>query len=394
MILFDPERVAFLMQQQGIDVLLPHTQPNAGYLADYWSHWIKTPYYRGEEGLDYALFVGLARDPAIEPFITCRTGGEESDMVYSEVWIRDTRLWGPTSSARAAVSASGGHGDVAPDAITAAVRALQARKLDRATIGVELRYLDVLTFAELQRRLPDARFVDATPLFHTLRQIKTEPEITRLRAAAKRTENAYAATFEQMKPGTNGFQLEQMLATAHVAQGTEHHFTHVNLGPRGAILVNPSDERVEAHKIVRLDTGCRYRDYHSDISRVAVLGTPDKQILDAYRAARRAYDVMFEHCRAGVKCATLYETVARVLTKSGMPVFCAMVGHGVGRDLHEAPYITADNPAPLEKNMVITIEIALLLRDVGAMCLEDMVVVQEDGPMPLSTCGKELFRAG
>lgn len=99
---------------------------------------------------------------------------------------------------------------------------------------------------------------------------------------------------------------------------------------------------------------------------------------------------MFDCVKVGVKCSTVYSTVASALAEQGLAVFCAMVGHGIGRDIHEAPYITAVNPEPLQANTVITIEIALMVPEFGAMCLEDMVVVKEDGPLPLSTHGKIL----
>lgn len=77
MILFDYDKAADLMERWGVDILLPHTLVNAGYLSDHWKHELYsslgtlTTFDTGEA---YQIFVGLPRDRKIEPFITCRRG--------------------------------------------------------------------------------------------------------------------------------------------------------------------------------------------------------------------------------------------------------------------------------------------------------------------------------
>src|SRR5688572_16311804 len=98
MILFDYDKAAALMCKYGVDLLLPHTLLNAGYLADHWKHDLVTsigPYTLFDRGEPYQFFVGLPKDRKIEPFVTCRRASEEGDMHNWDVWIKDRKIWGP-----------------------------------------------------------------------------------------------------------------------------------------------------------------------------------------------------------------------------------------------------------------------------------------------------------
>ena len=97
MILFDDDKAVHLMERWGVDLLLPHTLLNAGYLADHWKHDLYTSigsYTTFDKDEPYQLLVGLPRDRQIEPFITCRRASEEGDMYNWGMWIEDRRIWG------------------------------------------------------------------------------------------------------------------------------------------------------------------------------------------------------------------------------------------------------------------------------------------------------------
>ena len=95
--LFDYKKAVYLMERSGIDLLLPHTLLNAGYLADHWKHDLYTSigtYTTFDKDEPYQFFVGLPRDRKIEPFVTCRRASEEGDMYNWGMWIEDVRVWG------------------------------------------------------------------------------------------------------------------------------------------------------------------------------------------------------------------------------------------------------------------------------------------------------------
>jgi Xaa-Pro aminopeptidase len=206
MILFDYDKAVHLMARSGIDVLLPHTLLNAGYLADHWYHLVNTtvgPYTTFDVDQTYQLLVGLPRDRKAAPFTTCRRGAEEGEMYVAQVWIEDKRIWGPNVLPRSFKSPLGPPATkLYPDPYQAVAAALRERKLDRAVIGVEEQFLTVKMSEKLHRALPDAEFRDVAALFLELRAVKSPEEIRRLRRVTQATQGALAAAIRSLKPGT------------------------------------------------------------------------------------------------------------------------------------------------------------------------------------------------
>ena len=390
MILFDCARASTLMREQGMDVLLAHTRPNAGYLADYWSSWISTPYLVTEEGAPYQLFAGLPADQGKGAFVTCKTGGEEQQMFFDQVWIEDKRMWGPSSEARAAVS-PWGHDKLYEDPFQGAAAALRDRGLADSTIGVEMRYLGVEPCERLRQLLPGATFVDALPLLRSLRMIKTDEELRRMKVVADATARVLHASFDAVTDGTTGLEIEKLVTQNFAEEGLLREWAEISIGPSGAENMQPMNTEVKRGEIIRIDTGARFKGYYNDISKVAVLGQPDREVERAYIAARSALVRVCEIIKPGIRGADVYAAANEVLTDAGYQMFCPVICHGLGRLVHEPPHLTATSEVLLEAGMVMAIEPALVLKGLGIMALEDEILVTEDGCVDLSTTGRELY---
>lgn len=392
--LFDEEKASQLMKSQGIDVLLAHSLINGGYLADHWKHEIVSSfgsYMTDDNGLPYQLIVGLPADRKIEPFITCRTGGEEGDMFYTEVWIEDKRFWGPGTANRESNSPFGPYNKIYPDPIEATLDALRERNLDRGTIGIEMRFLGVDPYHRLKSFFPEATFIDANPLFNDLRMVKTEEEIQRMRVAAKATEKAIEAAFKTIKEGTTGLDLERVVGATHYEEGVRHEWLHTCVGPSGAQVICPNDTPLNRGEIFRLDVGSSYKHYQSDISRVSVLGEPSTELLKAHCGMRKALEAVVEAARPGVTASHLSDVGNTVVEDEGLQNFLTIVGHGVGRDIHEMPFLKAGEPTVMQPGMTLAIELATMIKTLGCVALEDDIVITNDGCEALSTTGRELY---
>lgn len=172
-VLFDRVRATQLMADAGIDVLMPHTQINGGYLSDYYfSNIINWPFYMTEMGLPYLGFVGLSADPSIEPFMLSATSGNAMDIGYFDPWIKDRYLFGDPDPRETRVDPSRTTRPVSKDAIAAVLLALSDRGFNRGTVGVELPFLGASVLSALQKALPDVRFVDGLPVLHEMRKIR------------------------------------------------------------------------------------------------------------------------------------------------------------------------------------------------------------------------------
>lgn len=394
MILFDYDKASHVMEEHGIDILLPNSFLNAGYLADHWKHELVSSfgaYLTSDDGVPFLCLVGLPRDQKIEPFVTCRTGGEESDMFYTGVWIEDKRRWGPALSNREETSPFGLYDRVYGNPLEAAADALRDRGLDRGIIGLELRFLGVEPYHRLKSLLPETRFVDALPLLNELRMVKSEEEVRRMRIAAQATEQATEAAFATVEEGVTGLDLERVIGASHYQAGVRHEWVHTCIGPSGAQIICPNNTPVHQGEVVRLDVGASYRHYQSDISRVGVLGEPPAMLLKAHSAMRKALEAVVEAARPGVTAERLCDVGDAVVEGEGFENFLTIVGHGLGRDIHEMPLLQRGDLTVLEPGMTFAIELATILNDLGCIALEDEIVITPDGSEPLSTKGRELY---
>ena len=394
MILFDYDRATYLMEAHGIDVLLPHTLLNAGYFADHWKHELTSSigsYLLGDGGTPYLLLVGLPRNQRIEPFVTCRTGGEESDMFQHKVWIEDKRFWGPVLPNREASSPFAPYDRVYGDPIEAAADTLRDRGLDCVTIGVEKRFLGVEPYDRLRSLLPNAAFVDALPMLSELRMVKTAEEVRRMRVVAEATQDATEATFAAIEEGSTGFDVERMLATNHWRMGVRHQWIITCLGPTGTKIINPSDTPVRRGEIVRVDAGADYRHYQSDVSRVACLGEPSSELLNVHTAMRKVMHAVIEAIRPGVVCEHVHAIGQSVFDSEGYDNFLTIMAHGLGRDLHELPLARRGDKTVIQAGMVFCIEPATMVDGLGVIAIEDEILVTRDGCDPLSWKGRELY---
>jgi Xaa-Pro dipeptidase len=390
MILFDYARASRLMQNIGVDIIVAHTRPNVGYLADYWTGWITTPYLVAEDGAEYQIFAGLPADQDISAFITCKTGGEEQQMFHEHVWIEDKRIWGPTNTAREAAS-PWGHENIYKDPFKGVEIALRDRGLENSRIGVEQKYLGVEPFERMKQLLPGVTFVNAQSILTELRMIKTEEEIERMRVIADVTTKVLMATFNALRVGSTTFDIEKLLIQNYAEEGILRDWAQISIGPTGAENMQSAQAVVKQGEIIRIDTGARYKGYFNDISKVAVIGRPGHEVKRAYNAARAVVDVVCDTIKPGVRGADVYKSAVDVLAGFGYDMFCPVICHGIGRVVHEPPHLTADSEALLEKGMVMAIEMPLVIRGLGIMALEDMIMVTEDGCSDISTTGRELL---
>jgi Xaa-Pro aminopeptidase len=394
MILFDYDKAVHLMERWGIDVLLPHTLLNAGYLADHWYHLVNTtvgPYTTFDVDESYQLLVGLPRDRKVEPFVTCRRGAEEGEMYVWNVWIKDKRIWGPNVLPRSHNSPLGPPAtDLYPDPYQAVAAALKERKLDRGVIGVEQQFLGMNSFEKLRRALPAAEFREVSPLFLELRAVKSEEEIRRLGRVTQATQGALRAAIKSLRPGTTGLDVERVLGAEHYRAGVRHEWCHTQMGPAGIDITAPNPAAAEAGMMIRIDVGASYRGYQSDLSPVMAVGEPSALVCKVHAGVRRAMDAVLDALRPGAAAAKVYDIGDRIFKEEGLENYLMYVAHGVGRNVHEEPVLAPGSQWTLEPGMTLAVELVTVLPNLGMVGLEDDVVITRDGREDLTTIGREL----
>ena len=383
--LFDQARAARAMASHGIDVILATTRTNVGYLADYYAHTIaRQPFYQ-DDGSHYDIVAGLPRDSDQGAFLTPSTG-EEGELAEGICWIEDLRYCGP----KLVVEGNDSTTMVNTDPAKAAAEALADRGLDAATIGVEMDDIPVNLFQRLQHHLPKVRFVDAGPVLWEMRVVKTGEEIQRLRQAAQVTETAIDYAYSRVRTGSSERQFAHDVFAKLAACGGVPQWCHAAFGPKGAHNVNPTDHRIESGQVARTDVGGSFTQYICDMSRVAVLGRASDELRRTHDAVLRTYEAVRRAIEPGIRGHQLHAIGKTEMSQAGRELFLPTVGHGVGRDVHEPPFLSADCQWILEPGMVMTVEIALRIEGLGSINVEDEVLVTDDGHELITTMSPAL----
>lgn len=385
---FDYAHMSTLMAQRGVDVVLVCSRANVGYLADYTYYTAQGLPFLMEDGREWSLtFVAIPRDPSMGPFITPVTG-EEGVIAHADPWIADRIPWGPPWSYAGRESVSPDAPDDVADCVAAALR---DRGLDHGRIALELAAVPAARYLRLRQILPRAEFVDAVPILWALRRVKTEMEILRLRRVAAATDAAAAAGFGALHAGCSEIELERVMAGTLVAQGVTYGWSSVAYGPKGATLVQPTDHLPDPGDIVRIDLVGLFAGYYSDISRVNAFSCqPSADARRAHAAVLAANEALRRETGPGVRCADLCRLTRDLLAAQGYPLLAPYAGHGIGRDVHEPPFLADWDETVLEPGMVIVLEPTIRVVDVGSVNIEDMVLVTANGCEPLTSYPREL----
>lgn len=389
---FDYARASALMDERGIDLVLACSRANVGYLSGHVYHTAQGLPFLLEDGREWSLtFVGVPRDPDLGAFMTPVTG-EEGLIRYIDPWIEDRRFWGPSWAyvGRSSVSAQAPN-----DVATAVAEALRERGLADGRIGLELAALSVNRYLRLRELLPRAEFVDAAPIFWGLRIRKTEDEIARLRHVAEVTDAALADAYAQLDAHCSELEFERHLATGLAARGVAYGWCSIAYGPKGATLVQPTDRCPAPGELVRVDVVGIYDGYYSDISRVAAFGImPDAEAQQAHAAIFEANSRLRHAAGPGVRCGDLHRLTCETLESRGYRLLAPYAGHGIGRDVHELPFLGPEDETRLEPGMVLNLEPTMRVAGVGSVNIEDMVLITDSGCEPLTTFPRELLVFG
>ena len=389
--LFEYARASALMDAAGVDLLLACSPANVGYLADYTYYVHGGQPYVLEDGREWSItFVGIPRDPSRTAFMTPVTS-EHGSVAHADPWIADRRLWGPTWTyvGTASVSAS------PADAAVCVADALKDRGLDRGRIALELAAVPAQRYLRLRELLPHVEFVDAASILRTLRIVKSHEELARLRTIAGATDAAIKAGYDALDAGCSELEFQRVMATSLSSDGMRFGWCSVAYGPKGVTLIEPTDRLPVRGEVVRVDLVGFYRGYFSDMSRVGSFAQqPDDAGRRAHEAILKTNEVMRRETGPGMPVARLGALAHETLKAHGFEMLASQAGHGIGRDVHEPPYLAPWDDDVLRPGMVIDLEPAMRVADVGSVNIEDMVVVTESGCEALTNFPRNLIVYG
>lgn len=369
MVPFDAQKLNRLMDQAGLELVLACTRHNVRYLTGgYYYHFHANATRMGRT--QYLPFVGVARKRMEEAFFVCRA--EERGQIEAAVpWI-----FHRVNALRGTVPAAEG-----------AIKTVRQLGLAEGVIGVELPFLPADAFLALQRGLPKATLVDATPVLDELRAVKTHAELAQLRTVYDRVAEAIQAAFSAGKPGITTAEIARCVEREIGRRDLAFLYALVCAGP--GTLRAPSSARWERGQILHIDAGGEVGDYLADICRMGCLGEPSRLARELHSACIEVQDRARQRVRAGLPCRELLVEGECVVAEHRFSQYGKFVAHGIGMVSHEQPDISPTNPRPLEAGMVLSIETEFIHPEVGHVKIEDAVAVTDNGCEGLGDLGRD-----
>ena len=244
-----------------------------------------------------------------------------------------------------------------------------------------------------QRHLPEASFVDAEPLMASLRVIKEPREIEALRDAAHGVDRVADELNDVRFSGKTEREMSRIVSDMTLAAGHDSiSFAIVASGPNGASPHHESSDRVirDGDAIV-VDFGGRVRGYGSDTTRMYCVGTPPDGFEDAYAVLRDAQQAAVAAVRPSVTAESIDAVARTIIDDAGYgEAFIHRLGHGIGLDAHEQPYLVEGNDQVIRAGMAFSIEPGIYLPNRWGMRIEDIVVAVDGGVDRLNRSSRAL----
>lgn len=388
--IFDQERCRTLMEKGGIDLILASSSVNVGYLSGLFTHmpsWetasimhvTEKEYDKG----DLLLFAGFPYDPERASFLVLYHHTVDA-IKNLPIWVEDVKGYSRNTYKPKGKLETVPLEPASPIfPLDCVVEAIKERSLETSTIGVERCRIPYSVLAELKNRLPQAKFVDAFNLLFELRSVKTPEEIDRLQKAFEIDTKVVHEIFKMFRVGATPYEIFQKgLEIIYQERGVPtfyHVFTDFG-GGHYASYNAPPDKKFQKGQIGVFDLGVGYKGYHSDICTALVMGRANDKVKRVYSATLGARQAIQRAIKPGIRACELFKIGANYLESKGLYPSISLMGHGIGLNCHELPFLLPNDHTVIKPGMTICIEIPVIeAPGLAPLALEDGGVVTEEG---------------
>ena len=296
------------------------------------------------------------------------------------------------------------------------------------TLGLELDVLPVKEYFRFKDLFPETAFADASRLISNLRKIKSPYEIDLMHHAGKIGDRVYQRGREILTEGMTEIGFAGLLEAAAKGWGHEGllrvrsinyeaYTWHVLSGENGGVVsqsdspmggmglspafpVGASLKVMKAREPILVDFGTCYQGYQADETRMFSIGKMQQKWIDAYKACREIHDMVLEETKPGADCEEIFLKTVRLAEKLGYRdsylgppgLQTRFIGHGLGLQLNEMPFLAEGHAYPLEQGMTFAVEPKMVFPGQGAVGIENTIAVTGNGVAILTPASQEIFQ--
>ncbi|TFG30974.1 aminopeptidase P family protein [Candidatus Thorarchaeota archaeon] len=348
------------LNESGADFALLTPAPNFQYLAGY--------QYQMHERL-VALFIRRGAEPTIVV-----PSFEESDH-KRKTWIKDFISWGEEEDPYSLIA----------DSLGSSNKEVSVLLDDNLPLGV---------YWKLEKAFSRFNNVQSiTPTINKLRISKSTSETSLMKKAGHIIDDAVMKAFSAARIGMTELEVKQIVENEIIRQGATPTFAAIQFGENSALPhAGPSTRELKRDDVVLMDCGCAVDGYNTDMTRVGVAGNPTEEVTRVYSIVLRAEESAIEKISMGMNCGTADGIARRIIEDEGYgDNFTHRLGHGIGLEVHEDPYLVRGSTELLGEGMCHSIEPGIYLEGKFGIRIEDLVCVHEAGPEILTFSPRALI---
>lgn len=296
------------------------------------------------------------------------------------------------------------------------------------SIGFELDMLPVKDYFRYQDLFPNTEFLDFSQLLRKIRAIKSPLEIELMKKAGSIGEMTYLIGGEILKEGMTEIQFGGLLEaiaksygheglirvrslnyeayTWHILSGWSGGIVSQSDSPMGGLGLSPafpvgaSLKPIKANEPILVDFGTCYHGYQADETRMFSIGKMGDKFISAYKACCEIHDMALEGVRPGAECDAIFNNSVQLAKKLGygdsylgpLGLQTRFIGHGVGLELNEFPFLAKGHHYPLEEGMTFAVEPKIVFPGEGSAGIENTVAVTKNGYEIITPLKQEILQ--
>jgi len=236
-------------------------------------------------------------------------------------------------------------------------------------------------YDKLQRQFPSSDFLDGGSIINKLRSRKNEDEIERMKLAAKNTVQGVLEAVELLKEDQTEIELLKLAQEKMATLSGENSWALVQFDEHSAIPHgHPSNKKLKQNSVVLIDAGTTCEHYFADITFTTVFGKASEEFLKIYEIVEAANEAALIASKEGVPAENVDFAAREVIEKAGYgKYFTHRLGHGLGLQVHEEPYIVKGNKQPLMSGNVHTDEPGIYQPGKFGIRIEDDIYIDKIG---------------
>lgn len=256
-------------------------------------------------------------------------------------------------------------------------------------VGFEEHYISFATYKDYIRKFKINNFVETEYIIEKQRMIKDEDELSNTIKACNITDECFKYIVNYIKPGMTEKQIAKEIEDYYKERTDGLSFETIVASGENSSKPHavPTDRKIQERDIITIDMGCKVNGYCSDMTRTFFVGEPTDEMKKVYDLVLNNQKFALEQYKEGASTRQITKMVESNFKLNGYDLIHSL-GHGVGLEIHEHPYISYRNDSILKENMIITDEPGIYVPGKFGVRIEDTVQITKFGCISLTNSEK------